>query len=49
MRTATKTRATKETEITVKINLDGDGKYNVACDFKFFQAHVRTNCRSREL
>lgn len=37
MRTATKTRATKETEITVKINLDGDGKYNVACDFKFFK------------
>lgn len=37
MRTVTKERKTKETEITVKLNLDGDGKYAINCDFKFFK------------
>ena len=37
MRTAEKKRETKETSIEVKINLDGNGKYNIKSDFKFFK------------
>lgn len=36
MRVAEKTRETKETKITAKINLDGPGKYDIKTPFVFF-------------
>lgn len=36
MRSCTKTRKTSETEITVKINLDGNGQHKINTGIKFF-------------
>lgn len=36
MRECVKNRKTGETEITVKLNLDGDGEYNINTGIKFF-------------
>lgn len=30
-------RKTRETEISVKLNIDGSSKYNINCEFKFFK------------
>ena len=35
-RTATLTRETKETRISLELNLDGTGIYNVDCPIGFF-------------
>lgn len=37
MRMSTITRKTKETEVTVELNLDGCGNYEINTDFKFFK------------
>ena len=39
-RTASKSRKTKETDITVKLNLDGTGQCNVGTGIPFFD-HMR--------
>lgn len=37
MRNSLITRKTKETEITVELNLDGQGKYEIQTEFRFFK------------
>lgn len=37
MRISIKNRETKETSISVKLNLDGSGKYDIKTEFKFFK------------
>ena len=36
MRISNKKRATKETEIEIKVNIDGNGKYKIDTGIKFF-------------
>ncbi|MCL2711813.1 MAG: imidazoleglycerol-phosphate dehydratase [Methanomassiliicoccaceae archaeon] len=38
-------RKTKETEISVKVNIDGNGKYDVKCDNTFLKHMVETLSR----
>ena len=44
-RTATIERKTRETQITVDVNLDGSGKFDVECDIQFLKHMVETLAR----
>lgn len=45
VRTATVERKTKETDISVKLNLDGSGEYDVKCDVPFLRHMLETLSR----
>ena len=44
-RTATIERKTRETQITVDVNLDGSGKFDVQCDIQFLKHMIETFAR----
>ena len=44
-RTATIERKTRETQITVDVNLDGSGKFDVECDIQFLKHMIETFAR----
>ena len=44
-RTATIERKTRETQITIDVNLDGSGKFDVECDIQFLKHMIETFAR----